>query len=125
MPGNVRVPEIRVGEGSLSLYLTVLVVPFRLHELIQPTLGIRFFRHPPSIEIRVWLMSGESLRGLLDELYSTQIFRLQALHELFLLLHRFYSQFAHGSRGIVLPRVGLDKVGLVQREQGICHENYL
>ncbi len=70
-------------------------------------------------------MSGESRGGLFDKLHSTQIFPVQALHELLLVLHRFHTQFTHGSRGVVLSRVGLDKVGLVQREQRIAHENHL
>ena len=126
MSSNVRMPEIRVGDRELGLYLIALaIVPLRLQELIQPALGICYLPLPPVTVGRVRLMPGESRGGLFDEFHSTQIFHVQTLHELLLVLHCSHAQFTHGSRGVVLPRVGLDEVGLVQREQGIAHENHL
>ncbi len=63
-------------------------------------------------------MPGESLGGLFDELYSTQIFYVQTLHEPLLVFHCFHTKFTHGGRGVVLSRIGLDEVEFIQREQG-------
>ena len=114
MPGNVRMPEIRVAGRALSLYLAILVIPSVSRNSFNQRWGFVISFTPPLSKSGSGSCPAKASGGLFDELYSTQIFYVQTLHELLLVFHCFHTKFTHGGLGVVLSRIGLDEVRLVQ-----------